>query len=205
MPSDPRAQAHVYLNRVQAKISKLAQDFNDGTINRSQFQSLYVHYQREMRTIEGLLEKEPTSDQWQGAVTEGESVVIRRKHMARAQGYAIYENQSGMPLATLGNFGLDPALVVPMLSSYRSAAAEIFGAGMRATQIEGGRWLSFVPGAFSTMLAVFSTEPAARQLAYLEQLHGIFEKANRDRLSNGRVDPDTLLFPHEYFLGQWRR
>jgi hypothetical protein len=202
---DTHAQARAYLGRVRAKLNRLAGDFNAGTINRSQFQSLYSHYQQEIRTIEGLIETAASSDSWKAAVTEGQSMLIRRQHAARAQGYAIYENDSGMPLSTLGRFELDPALVVPMLSSYRAAAVEIFGAGMRSTEIEGGRWLCFVPGEFTTMLAVFTTEPAAKQLQFLEELHRVFERANERLLAEKPVDPSTLLFPHEYFLGQWRR
>jgi hypothetical protein len=203
--ADPHAQARAYLRRVREKLNHLAEDFNAGTINRSQFQSLYSHYQQEIRTIEGLLESAPSADSWRGAVTEGKSMVIRRRHAARAEGYAIYENDSGMPLSTLGRFELDPALVIPMLSSYRAAAVEIFGAGMRSTEIEGGRWLCFVPGEFTTMLAVFTTEPAAKQLEFLEELHRVFERANQRLLANQPVEPSNLLFPHEYFLGEWRR
>ncbi|TET53016.1 MAG: hypothetical protein E3J64_04230 [Anaerolineales bacterium] len=203
--AEPHVQAMAYLGKVRAKLNQLAEDFNAGTINRSQFQSLYSHYQQEIRTIEGLIETAPASDSWKGAVTEGKSMLIRRKHAAKAQGYAIYENDSGMPLCTLGRFELDPALVVPMLSSYRAAAEEIFGAGMRSTEIEGGRWLCFVPGECTTMLAVFTTEPAARQLEFLEELHRVFERANQRLLTEPPVEPSSLLFPHEYFLGEWRR
>jgi hypothetical protein len=110
-----------------------------------------------------------------------------------------------MPLGTLGEFDLDPALLVPMLSAFRSATKEIFGAGMRSTQTEGGRWLCFVPGNFTTMLAVFNTEPAGRQLEFLDDLHHLFEQANLRHLANRPFDASTLLFPHEYFLGRWRR
>lgn len=202
---DPQAQAEAYLAKVKAKLVKLAQDFNDGTINRAQFQNLYVHYQREVRNITGLIELAPASSGWAGATTEGQSLLIRRKHLARAQGYAIYENDSGMPISTLGDFEFDPALLVPMLSSYRAATKEIFGAGMRSTAIEGGRWLCFVPGEFTTMLAVFSTEPADKQLEFLDELHRLFEQANRRRLLNPPLDGAKLLFPHEYYLGEWRR
>ncbi len=201
----PQDQAMAYLDKVRTKLDKLAEDFNDGTLNRGQFQNLYVHYQREIRAIEAMLALAPASEGWKGLVTEGQSVVIRRQHVARAEGYAIYENESGMPLSTLGQFELDPALLVPMLSSYRSATKEIFGAGMRATEIEDGRWLCFVPGEFTTMLAVFSSDPAAKQLDFLEQLHRHFERANRRRLAGPSVDAGSLLFPHEYFLGHWRR
>lgn len=195
----------IYLTKVRTKLNRLAQDFNNGTINRDQFQNLYAHYQREIRNIEGAIEIAPSSESWKGVMTEGQSVLIRRRHLARAQGYAIYENESGMPVSTLGEFQFDPALLVPMLSSYRAATKEIFGAGMRSTAIEGGRWLCFVPGELTTMLALFSAEPAGKQLEFLDELHRLFERANRRQLLNPPLEPDRLLFPHEYFLGAWRR
>lgn len=193
------------MKRVRAKLDKLAEDFNAGTINRAQFQNLYAHYQREIRNVEEMIESAPTSNSWRGAVTEGRSMILLRRHLARVDGYAIYENQSGMPVATLGRLELDPALLLPMLSSYRAATREIFGAGMRSTQIEDGRWLCFVSGAFTTMMAVFTTEPAGKQLTFLEELHRHFEQANRRRLANQQLDPRSLVFPHQHFLGQWRR
>jgi hypothetical protein len=138
-------------------------------------------------------------------MTEGQSLVIRRQHLARAEGYAIFENGSGMPVSTLGQFDVDPALLVPMLSSYRAAAKEMFGAGARSTEMEDGSWLCFVPGEWTTMLAVFTAEPAGKQLAFLDQLHRHFERANQRRLAGSPIDADDLLFPHEYYLGQWRR
>ena len=197
------AEAKLYLEKVQAKINKLAEDFASGSINRDQFQNLYAHYQREMRTVAGMLAM--SDEDWRGAVTDGQSFVIRQQHAPKAQGYAIYENESGMPLSTLGQFAMDPALLVPMLSSYRAATEEIFGAGMRATAIEGGRWLCFVPGEMTTLMAVFQAEPARKQLDFLDELHRLFEKANRPILENPPVNPEALIFPHEHFLGKWRR
>jgi hypothetical protein len=92
-----------------------------------------------------------------------------------------------------------------MLAAYRSAAKEAFGAGTRSTAMEDGRWLCFVPGEFTTLLAVFSAEPAAKQLQFLGQLHEHFEQANQRHLAQSPVDGSDLIFPHEYYLGQWRR
>ena len=125
--------------------------------------------------------------------------------MARAQAYAIYENDSGIPLATLGKFDIDPSLLVPMFSSYRSAAKEIFGAGINATQIEGNKWLCFVPGECTTMLALFSNEPSIKQLGFLRELHILFEQANLPNLKQLPVKKERLVFPHEYFLGKWNK
>jgi hypothetical protein len=202
--TDPQDDAHTYMAKVQSKINKLAEEFASGMINREQFQELYDHYQKELRTIEAWMDHAPESNAWRDARTEGKSVVIRRQHMARILGYAIYKNDSGMPIATIGKFQVGAALVIPMLSSYRSATREIFGAGMRSSQIENGRWLCFVPGEITTLIALFSIEPAAKQLKSLDQVHRLFEKANRHLLKNKIVDPSSLVLPHQSFVGHRR-
>jgi hypothetical protein len=201
LPSGPDG-ARTYLKQVQQKIDKLVADFAHHKINSAQFQELYSHYQLELRRVEAVASVWP--EHWQEAAREGQSLVIRNRHRATAQAYAIYENDSGLPLATLGQFTLDPALVIPMLSSYHSATKEIFGAGMRLTEIEGGQRLCFVQGEYTTLLAIFKNEPIPGQLEYLDKLHRHFEGANRPVLTRKPIEADQLIFPHQYFLGQWR-
>jgi hypothetical protein len=205
LPADAQRDAWAFYERVQAKLHKLAADFNAGTINRAQFRDLYAHYQTQLQGIEQVLEAAQSSDEWKERIGEGQTYMIRRQHIARARGYAIFENESGMPISTLGQFDLDPALLVPMLASYRSAAKEAFGASTRSTEMDDGRWMCFVPGEYTTLLAVFSGEPAGKQLQFLEQLHALFEQANRRHLGQSPVERTALIFPHQYYLGQWRR
>jgi hypothetical protein len=195
-------ESQAYLTRVEEKINKLAAEFASGTINRGQFQELYDHYRREQQTVKRWIEMDPQSEAWKELTTEGKSVVIRQQHTAKVLGYAIYESVSGMPLKTIGEFEVEPDLFVPMLSSYRSATQEIFGAGMRSNELEGGQRLTFVPGEFTTLMALFSSDPAPKQMDALEELHLLFERANRTLLSRQPVDPDELVFPHSYFLGR---
>jgi hypothetical protein len=194
--------AHEYLNRVKVKISKLAEEFASGSINREQFHELYEHYQEEVRKIETWIDLAPYSDAWQEARKEGKSILIRQQHMARVLGYAIYQNESGIPINTIGEFTLDASLIIPMLSSYRSAAQEIFGAGMRSSQIENGQWLCFVPGETTTLIALFSTEPASKQLNSIREIHKVFELANCHILDQQVVDPNLLVFPHRSSVGR---
>ena len=42
------------------------------------------------------------------------------------------------------------------------------------------------------------------QLQFLEDLHRDFEHANHRHLTDPPLDPRALIFPHEYYLGQWR-
>jgi hypothetical protein len=208
LPSGPQAKAsgdsaQAYLQKVHDKLDALSSDFAKGLINRSQFQELYSHYQREMSQVESVLETRP--EEWESASTEGQSLVIRKQHMARAQAYAIYMNESGIPIGSLGKFNLDPGLVVPMLSSYRSATNEIFGASLRLSQIGDDQWLCFMSGKYTTLLAIFTNEPIAMQLDYLNGLHRDFENANEPLLIGQAIDTGKLIFPHEYFLGKWQR
>jgi hypothetical protein len=191
-----------YLQRLQEKVNRLAEEFASGSINREQFQQLFEHYQRERTAIQNWRDSTTTAGNWKDLSNEGKSIVIRTKNTAKVLGYAIYENESGMPLTTIGEFDIDPDLAVPMLSSYRTAAKEIFGGEMRSTEIEGGKWLCFVPGELTTMLALFTLEPATRQLAIMEDLHRLFEKANRRHLSTPPINPDELAFPHASYLGR---
>jgi hypothetical protein len=196
--ADSRAGAENHLREVQEKTNKLAEDFARGEVNRATFIHLYQHYQQQRQAIERMLEISP--EQWRQAVSQGQSIAIRREHHAKPLGFSIYENASGMPLSTLGQFDLDPALMVPMLSSYREATREIFGSRMRSTQIESGRWVCFVSGNFTTLIALYNTEPAARQLQLLEETHLFFERANKPRLQQSPMSVEGLVFPHEVYL-----
>lgn len=191
-----------YLNKTYAKMTKCVEDFASGKMNRAQFQQLYAHYEREIGVISQLLAESDDPDEWRKAVTEGDSVVIRKRHEARSIGFAIYDNNSGMPIETLGEFEVDSALLVPMLSSYRSATTEIFRAGMRNTQMENGQWLCFVPGRFTTLITLFSQEPAEQQLEVLNRMHDHFEIANRATLENGTAQPGQLALPFLAILKQ---
>jgi hypothetical protein len=196
--ADSRTDAERHMREVQEKTNKLAEDFARGEVNRDTFVHLYQHYQQQRQAIERMLEISP--EQWRQAVSQGQSIAIRRVHHAKALGFSIYENASGMPLTTIGQFDLDPALMVPMLSSYREATREIFGSRMRSTQIESGRWVCFVAGNFTTLIALYNTEPAARQQQLLEEMHFFFETANKPRLQQSPISVEGLVFPHEVYL-----
>ncbi len=193
-------EAQAYITKVKSKLASLADRFSRGDINRTQFQELYGHYQSEILNIELSLAADPGGEQWKKGIKEGQSMLLRHRLTAQAIGFAIYDIQTGMPLKSLGNFRVDPALFVPMLSAYQSATTEIFGGGIRSTEIETGRWLCFIPGKRTTTLALFTMEPASRQLRVLEELQSIFEDANAKHLQTSIIDADALVCPHEYYL-----
>jgi hypothetical protein len=58
----------------------------------------------------------------------------------------------------------------------------------------------FVSGQFTTLIALYNTEPAARQLQQMEEPHLFFERANKPRLQQSPINLDGMVFPHEYYL-----
>ncbi len=195
-------QGRQFIEQVHQKMSKLVQEFANGEINRTQFHHLYDRYQRQIMTVtQHLTESDP--DNWQNALQAQESedtFLIKKRLTAKAVGMSVYDNKSGMPIETLGEFAIEPDLIVPMLSSYRSAAAEIFRAGMRSTEMENGQWLCFVPGSYTTLIALFSLEPSDNQLEMVERMHQDFESANRAALEAGSADPAELAYPFYSFV-----
>jgi hypothetical protein len=194
------AAAEEQLEKLHAKIDATAERFSRGEINPVQFQELYSHYQSNIQEIEQFLSMNPDSEEWKNLVADGQSMILRKRYAARLSGFAIYDHRNGMPLKTIGNFGIDPGLFVPMLYAYQSATKEIFGGAVRSTQIEGGKWLCFVSGKVTTTLALFTTEPSQQQMKSLEKIHSVFENANAERLMASPVDETTLVCPHEYYL-----
>lgn len=199
-PLSSAKQGQEFIAQVHQKMSRLVQEFATGAINRTQFHQLYDRYQRQIMTVaQFIAEADPTT--WRNAIHETEDTLHLKKRLtAKAVGMSVYNNRSGMPIETLGEFAIEPELIVPMLSSYRSAAAEIFRAGMRSTEMENGQWLCFVPGSHTTLIALFSLEPSTNQLQMVERMHKDFEDANKVALEAGEVDPEKLAYPFYAFV-----
>ncbi len=204
LPRGPKQAGQEFIAHVHAKMNRLVAEFAAGAINRTQFHHLYDRYQRQIMTVAQMItESDPNA--WRDAIKESEDTVsVRKRLTAKAIGMSIYDNESGVPIETLGEFAVDPVLIVPMLSSYRSATAEIFRAGMRSTEMENGNWLCFVPGNYTTLIALFSLEPSENQLSTIERMHKDFEIANRAALEQRNFNPESMAFPFLSFVRKAR-
>jgi hypothetical protein len=194
--SEPEVEQ--YLEQVDAKLDRTVQDLADGLINRAQFENLYRHYQNQRRTLQGLAAE--GSDQVPGSLTTGESMVIRQRYAAKVLAYAVYDNESGVPLYTMGNFPVDSDLVVGFLSGFRSATAEILGAGAAKAEAEDGKVLCYVPGQYATLIVLYSSDPAGVDMRGLHQVHAHFETINTPLLQQRPIPADTLLFNYDMVL-----
>ncbi len=198
---DPETEQ--YLQELEAKLDRTVQDLADGLINRAQFENLYHHYQNQRRMLHGLLAE--GGGQMPASLTTGESMIIRRKYAAKVLAYAVYDNESSVPLYTVGDFPVDSDLVVGFLSGFRSAAAEILGAGAAKAEAEDGKVLCYVPGRYCTLIVLYSSDPAEVDIRSLRQTHLHFETLNAGLLKQRPIPADTLLFNYDMVLKPGRQ
>lgn len=196
MDSDDIETGKAFIAEAHKKLTRIAQEFASGEINRAQFQHLYDRYQRQIMTVAQLIaESDPST--WYDAVGEDNAettLLIKQTLAAKIMGFSVYENESSMPIETAGDFMVDAELIVPMLSSYRSATAEIFQANISSSQLENGHWIYFFAGRFTTLIALFSLEPATNQIPMVKQMHNDYETANENILLTGKIKQVALPF-----------
>lgn len=198
-PDDSDNEGWHYSNRVRNKLTTLVEDFAQGRVNRAQFEVLYAHYQKERDAIEKLIASQPSSDAWRMAMTEGQSVIIRRRLAARVMGYAVYANQDPVPLRVYGECAELSEAQLLLLLDYLERETEDqpfiivndFDMG-----IEGATCLCIVPGEFAALFVLFTTEPARVQIQLLKDLHQHFERANHRILARSFYKVNDLVFPY---------
>ncbi len=170
-------EARRFLERLRAKTTQVVQDFTDGAINQRQFEAIYAHYQRQRMAVEKALIEMPGSGAWRAAAVEGHTMFLHQQHAATVLGYAIYETSTWRTLAQVGEVNLDLSML-PALTERKDAAQDVHF-------IEG---LAVVQGRFSTLVAIFTAEPATLQLQMIQDLHRDFEMVTEMHLSSDDVE-----------------
>ncbi|GAB4414855.1 MAG: hypothetical protein Fur0044_09730 [Anaerolineae bacterium] len=197
-PDDPGQDIEAQLKVLEGKLDQTVQDLADGLINRAQFENLYRHYQNQRRVVRGFLQQ--ASDPAMLKIGAGESMVIRQRFAAKVLAYAVYDNITSLPLHTVGQFPLESELVVGFFSGFRSAIAEIMGTGARKAVTDDGKVLIYVPGQKTTLIVLYSAEPADIESFSLRQAHEHFEKINAPVLAKTPVLENQLIFNYDMFL-----
>ena len=197
--SDPQQDAEAHLKILEDKLDQTVQDLADGLINRAQFENLYRHYQNQRRVVRGFMQQAGDVAMLT-RVGVGESMVIRERYAAKVLAYAVYDNLTSLPLHTVGQFPLESELVVGFFSGFRSAIAEIMGTGARKAVTDDGKVLIYVPGQKTTLIVLYSSEPADIESLSLRQAHEHFEKINAAVLANSPILENQLIFNYDMFL-----
>ena len=183
------------LERLRRQLSRVAQEFADGNLNRAQFNAIYNRYSEQRRIIEGILSRDPGSQAWQQVARPGHTGFLRQYYEAHLLFYGVYPLGATDPIFDHGAC-LEPEHCLSVLRSL-PALLQQHGALKPARRKigEDGHWLVVVPGAHSVSLALYSLEPAERQFEQIADLHDDFERANIHVLQRGDFTPDRLVFP----------
>jgi hypothetical protein len=112
--ADVRAADDVRVE-TRKKIDDLLDQFSRGKINREQFQAVYAHYNAKLESAEQALQQ---NDPSLLASHPGRTFDLLEAHMAKALGFMIYHNRSGLYVDTLGDFDIAPARIAPALNDF---------------------------------------------------------------------------------------
>jgi len=178
-------------DNIQAKITKLLDEFQKGEISREQFNIIYDRYNNQLdlalRVSVGEVEELPGG----GISTEA----IKDATMGKATGIAIYHHKSSTMLEVLGNYELSPDRVTPVLSDYSEKIDDDAFIEPKIEQLDDGHWIVYITEDFTTAIVVFRNEPSQRQIKGLERIMHDFEHANRNLLEKNTVDSSKLAQP----------
>jgi hypothetical protein len=194
-------QMNQFIAQVREKIDRVVEEFAEGKISRTQFQQLYDRYQNQILSVTQLSEAQ--GDMNIKEITgSGQTVAIRKKLTAVAKGLVIYENKIGQRLETLGHFDVPEDQIDPTLENFRRYTVKDTETRLRSQPLsdEDDGWLVWVPGDYTTLIALFNLEPSPHQLTTIKQLHRDFENANRAFLESGDAQADKMAFPFRVIL-----
>jgi hypothetical protein len=199
---EERLQAEEALAQLRQKTAQIANEFAEGKVNRAQFTAMYAHFNERRVIIERLLARDPNSQAWQQVARPGHTVFLRQHFEARPLSYAIFDHMNGEneePLTSQGNVSLPPAIVKQIMTAIQVLRRNHDNSkplGALRKPIDNGRWITVVPGKYTTSITLFSLEPSAQQFTLVQDLHRDFERANRVTLERGIRVPEQLVFPH---------
>jgi hypothetical protein len=196
-------QAEVAVGHLQRKMNIVADEFAKGEINHAQFQAIYTRYSEQRAMIERIRDHDPRSTAWRDNLpVAGGTAMLRQQLAAEVTGCAIVDHTSRKLLRRFASFAVQDNLLSPLIARLASVSdGPAFERRERTTMIEGGQWLTMIPGEFTTTIVTFSKEPAASQRALLTDLHQDFERANHRVLSQGIAVPERLVYPHTTLFG----
>lgn len=183
------------LDRLRRKMTRVAEEFAAGQINRAQFHAIYSRYSEQRRIIERMLARDPASQAWQQVARPGHTSFLRHHFEARVLFFALFALGKATSIAYHGTVIPPRAVVVPILRALPAFLRKKGALGPARKRLEDGRWLVVVPGRYAVSIVLYSLEPSAQQVGQIVDLHGDFERANHQALIHGDHAHERLVFP----------
>jgi hypothetical protein len=200
MTIDPEAEA--YLRKLNTKINTLVERFAEGDLNRRQFENLHKHYRREIEKIERVIAERISPAQWKRQMADGQTMLIRRLNAARMVGFSIYDTHSKQLLASKGDFSNYEDTVKRFILESDVDLQPTGNIELKISRPVDHAWVCVLIGKFSTAMILLTEEPSQKQIHSLVNLHGVFESANRNLLTQQLIPNHLLAIPHNFYIGK---
>ncbi len=195
-PRDQMQRAEEALIHLREKMAQVAAEFAQGKLNRAQFDAIYARYSEQRVITERLLARNPDSQAWQSVMQPGHTTFLKQQFEAHLVSYAIYDQIAFAQIVITGTVQLDQAQIEAVLRRLTMVIAQRGDPGPATKKISDGRYVLFVPGEFTTAVAIFSLEPSAVQIARTQDVHRDFERANQHMLRHQDYEGERMVFPH---------
>lgn len=184
------------LAELDAKLARLEHDFQQGTVNTSQYRAIRKHYIEQRQVAIRLKEANPESDRWKVVLQEGKTTFLLQLNEATCRSVAFYDLKKRDRIFVAGDMPPSAESAMSLLETFGQPKPG--GDRMLATQTDDGSALLLIPGRFTAALVVFSQEPPGWQVRALREVHRNFEIANKAALDRGHrtslVYPDLSRF-----------
>ncbi|MFN8417693.1 MAG: hypothetical protein U0528_00365 [Anaerolineae bacterium] len=202
---DPE-RAEEALIRLREKTAQISMEFSEGKLNRAQFAAMYARFNEIRTIIEQIIANNPNSTAWQNVARPGHTGFLRQHYEAQPLAFSIHLYEPPTQIANTG-VRIDLLPIPESITNTVMSALRVFVAkkgipGPAGKVLEHGKWITIVAGEISATLVLWSLEPAARQVTFIQDLHRDFERANKLTLDRGVYTSEQLVFPHRSLLKQ---
>ncbi|MGB7341578.1 MAG: hypothetical protein WBC91_21965 [Phototrophicaceae bacterium] len=187
------------LEEIRKRLKAATQEYSSGRLSKIQFEAVYRHYAEKRQIIERLIERNPESDAWKSAASEGTTSYLKDRFEARPLYYMVMRQGDKQPLIADGKVPRKAAEQIYKLLQAFWKMSE-WKSGLARKAIGDGMWMMIMVGEMSLTIVIYFLQPSTVQITQLRDLQSDFERANRQALERG-LPAKRMVFPQRAMFG----
>ena len=195
LAADASTNPFMALKLLLHKMARIGEEFQNGKINRAQYDALSQRYHEQHAIIQRLIERDPEGKAWKQVLgTPGQTGFLRQHFEAQAIYFVVYHHELQVRVYASGSRKPDETIIKPLLKQLWAMPNRPTN-GIGRKQIDENQWMILGVGERTVTVILFSLEPSAEQIQLVRDLHADFERANAAALTRGMIVPERMVFP----------
>lgn len=187
------------LEEIRKRLKAATQEYSAGRLSKVQFEAVYRHYTEKRQIIEKLVERNPESDAWKSAASEGATSYLKDRFEARPLYYMVMRQGEKKPLIADGKMPKKAAeQIFKLLQAFWKMSE--WKSGLARKAIGDGMWMMIMVGEMSLTITIYFLQPSTVQINQLRDLQSDFERANRQALERN-LPAKRMVFPQRAIFG----